>query len=275
MLDIKKLRDDFDNVKSALKKRGYEIDQKKFQSLDKKRKVLQVDVENLQAEKKKLSSEFGNLKSSGKNTDSLKETIDKKTLELNEKDSELKIILDQIDSFLLRIPNICHDSVPEGQNEDDNVVVSQHGKIDSKNTLDHLEITKKIDVDLAVKLAGARFSVLKGDLAKLQRSLITFMLDNASANGYEEYYLPFMANRNSLVGTGQLPKFEEDLFKTYDKLYLIPTAEVPLTNLFRNEFVQESDLPIKVTSHTPCFRSEAGSKGKDTRGLMRQHQLKK
>ena len=275
MLDIKKLRDDFDNVKSALKKRGYEIDQKKFQSLDKKRKVLQVDVENLQAEKKKLSSEFGNLKSSGKNTDSLKETIDKKTLELNEKDSELKIILDQIDSFLLRIPNICHDSVPEGQNEDDNVVVSQHGKIDSKNTLDHLEITKKIDVDLAVKLAGARFSVLKGDLAKLQRSLITFMLDNASANGYEEYYLPFMANRNSLVGTGQLPKFEEDLFKTYDKLYLIPTAEVPLTNLFRNEFVQESDLPIKVTSHTPCFRSEAGSYGKDTRGLMRQHQFEK
>ncbi|MAR95036.1 MAG: serine--tRNA ligase [Gammaproteobacteria bacterium] len=275
MLDIKKLREDFSSIKSALKKRGYDIDQEKFQSLDKKRKVLQVDVENLQAEKKKLSTEFGNLKSSGENTDQLKETIDKKTLELNEKDSELKIILDQIDSFLLRIPNICHDSVPEGKNEEDNIVVSQHGKINSQNTLDHLEITEKIDVDLAVKLAGARFSVLRGDLAKLQRSLITFMLDNASANGYEEYYLPFMANRNSLVGTGQLPKFEEDLFKTYDKLYLIPTAEVPLTNLFRNEFVQEEDLPIKVTSHTPCFRSEAGSYGKDTRGLMRQHQFEK
>ena len=275
MLDIKKLRDDFDGIRVALEKRGYDIDQKKFQSLDKKRKVLQVDVENLQADKKKLSTEFGELKSSGESTDSLKEIIDKKTLELNEKDSELKIILDQLDSFLLRIPNVCHDSVPIGKNEDDNVVVSQHGKINSQNTLDHLEITEMIDVDLAVKLAGARFSVLKGDLAKLQRALITFMINNAIGNGYEEYYLPFMANRNSLVGTGQLPKFEEDLFKTYDKLYLIPTAEVPLTNLFRNEFVQENKLPIKVTSHTPCFRSEAGSYGKDTRGLMRQHQFEK
>ncbi len=275
MLDIKKLRDDFDGIRVALEKRGYDIDQKKFQSLDKKRKVLQVDVENLQADKKKLSTEFGELKSSGESTDSLKEIIDKKTLELNEKDSELKIILDQLDSFLLRIPNVCHDSVPIGKNEDDNVVVSQHGKINSQNTLDHLEITEMIDVDLAVKLAGARFSVLKGDLAKLQRALITFMINNAIGNGYEEYYLPFMANRNSLVGTGQLPKFEEDLFKTYDKLYLIPTAEVPLTNLFRNEFVQENELPIKVTSHTPCFRSEAGSYGKDTRGLMRQHQFEK
>ena len=275
MLDIKKLRDDFDGIRVALEKRGYDIDQKKFQSLDKKRKALQVDVENLQADKKKLSTEFGELKSSGESTDSLKEIIDKKTLELNEKDSELKIILDQLDSFLLRIPNVCHDSVPIGKNEDDNVVVSQHGKINSQNTLDHLEITEMIDVDLAVKLAGARFSVLKGDLAKLQRALITFMINNAIGNGYEEYYLPFMANRNSLVGTGQLPKFEEDLFKTYDKLYLIPTAEVPLTNLFRNEFVQENELPIKVTSHTPCFRSEAGSYGKDTRGLMRQHQFEK
>ncbi len=275
MLDIKKLRDDFDGIRVALEKRGYDIDQKKFQSLDKKRKALQVDVENLQADKKKLSTEFGELKSSGESTDSLKEIIDKKTLELNEKDSELKIILDQLDSFLLRIPNVCHDSVPIGKNEDDNVVVSQHGKINSQNTLDHLEITEMIDVDLAVKLAGARFSVLKGDLAKLQRALITFMINNAIGNGYEEYYLPFMANRNSLVGTGQLPKFEEDLFKTYDKLYLIPTAEVPLTNLFRNEFVQENKLPIKVTSHTPCFRSEAGSYGKDTRGLMRQHQFEK
>ena len=275
MLDIKKLRDNFEEVKSALKKRGFNIDQEKFQSLDKKRKVLQVDVENLQAEKNKLSSEFGKLKSAGESTDSLKETIDKKTLELNEKDSELKIILDKIESFLLRIPNISDDSVPEGKNEEDNVVVSTHGSIDSTNTLDHLEITGLIDVDLAVKLAGARFSVLKGDLAKLQRALITFMLDNAAGHGYEEYYLPFMANRNSLIGTGQLPKFEEDLFKTYDKLYLIPTAEVPLTNLFRNEFVNEDELPIKVTSHTPCFRSEAGSYGKDTRGLMRQHQFEK
>ena len=171
MLDIKKLRDNFEEVKSALKKRGFNIDQEKFQSLDKKRKVLQVDVENLQAEKNKLSSEFGKLKSAGESTDSLKETIDKKTLELNEKDSELKIILDKIESFLLRIPNISDDSVPEGKNEEDNVVVSTHGSIDSTNTLDHLEITGLIDVDLAVKLAGARFSV-EGDTNQMTVHII-------------------------------------------------------------------------------------------------------
>ena len=134
-----------------------------------------------------------------------------------------------------------------------------------------MEIATDIDTDLASKLAGSRFSVLKGDMAKLQRSLISFMLDNAIKNGYQEYYVPFMANSESLTGTGQLPKFEEDLFKTNEKLYLIPTAEVPLTNLFRDEFVSEKELPIKVTSHTPCFRSEAGSYGKDTKGMIRQH----
>jgi len=128
---------------------------------------------------------------------------------------------------------------------------------------------------MAAKIAGSRFSVLKGELPKLQRALISFMIDNAIKNGYEEYYVPFMANTDSLIGTGQLPKFEDDLFKTTENLYLIPTAEVPLTNIFRDEFVNEGDLPIKVTSHTPCFRSEAGSYGKDTRGLIRQHQFEK
>ena len=136
-------------------------------------------------------------------------------------------------------------------------------------------IRDSIDTELATKLAGARFSVLRGDIAKLQRALITFMLDNAIKNGYQEYYVPFMANVDSLTGTGQLPKFEDDLFKSSDKLFLIPTAEVPLTNLFRDEFLDEKDLPVKVTSHTPCFRSEAGSYGKDTRGLIRQHQFEK
>ena len=275
MLDIKKLRESFQEVKDSLLSRGYYIDQGLFQSLDEKRKVLQITVENLQAERKKLSAEYGKLKASGDDIEQLKLTIDENNTELEAKDKELQIILIQINDFLLDIPNIPDSSVPEGKNENDNVVIKQYGSLESKNTLDHLEITDKIDTDLAAKLAGARFSVLKGDLAKLQRSLISFMIDNAIKNGYEEYYVPFMANEKSLIGTGQLPKFEEDLFKTTDNLYLIPTAEVPLTNLFRDEFVNEDDLPIKVTSHTPCFRSEAGSYGRDTKGLIRQHQFEK
>ena len=165
--------------------------------------------------------------------------------------------------------------MPVGTNEDDNVVIKKVGDIKSTNTKDHLEITNDIDTDLAASLSGSRFSVLRGDISKLQRALINFMMDNATANGYEEYYLPYMANTESLKGTGQLPKFEDDLFKTTDSLYLIPTAEVPLTNLFRNKILNKDDLPIKVTSHTPCFRSEAGSYGKDTKGLIRQHQFEK
>ena len=275
MLDIKKLRESFQEVKDSLSSRGYDIDLGLFQSLDEKRKVLQITVENLQAERKKLSAEYGKLKASGDDVEQLKSTIDENNTELEAKDKELQIILIQINDFLLDIPNIPDSSVPEGKNENDNVVIKQYGSLESKNTLDHLEITDKIDTDLAAKLAGARFSVLKGDLAKLQRSLISFMIENAIKNGYEEYYVPFMANEKSLIGTGQLPKFEEDLFKTTDNLYLIPTAEVPLTNLFRDEFINEDDLPIKVTSHTPCFRSEAGSYGRDTRGLIRQHQFEK
>tara|TARA_X000001036_G_scaffold54178_3_gene43736 strand:- start:9435 stop:10682 length:1248 start_codon:yes stop_codon:yes gene_type:complete len=275
MLDIKKLRESFQEVKDSLSSRGYDIDLGLFQSLDEKRKVLQITVENLQAERKKLSAEYGKLKASGDDVEQLKSTIDENNTELEAKDKELQIILIQINDFLLDIPNIPDGSVPEGKNENDNVVIKQYGSLESKNTLDHLEITDKIDTDLAAKLAGARFSVLKGDLAKLQRSLISFMIENAIKNGYEEYYVPFMANEKSLIGTGQLPKFEEDLFKTTDNLYLIPTAEVPLTNLFRDEFINEDDLPIKVTSHTPCFRSEAGSYGRDTRGLIRQHQFEK
>ena len=275
MIDIKKIREDILETRKRLLKRGYDLDEKKFLSLDKTRKNLQINVETLQAERKKLSTEFGKLKSTGNNTDALKKTIDNVNNELNEKGDELQIILTQIDSFLLDIPNLPCESVPDGESEKDNILVKKFGSIESKNTLDHIEITKDISIELAAKLSGSRFSVLKGDIAKLHRALISFMIDTAISNGYEEYYLPFMANEESLIGTGQLPKFEEDLFKTTDKLYLIPTAEVPLTNLFRNEFISEDDLPIKVTSHTPCFRSEAGSYGKDTKGLIRQHQFEK
>tara|TARA_X000001036_G_C20682942_1_gene806563 strand:- start:2368 stop:3627 length:1260 start_codon:yes stop_codon:yes gene_type:complete len=275
MLDIKNLRENFNDIKKMLSRRGYELDQDKFESLDERRKVLQVSVENLQADRKKLSAEFGKLKASGEDVDHLKTTIDKTNSELDGKDKELQVLLQDILNFLLDIPNIPDQSVPDGKDENDNVVVKKYGTITSTNTLDHLEITKDIDTDMAAKIAGSRFSVLKGELPKLQRALISFMIDNAIKNGYEEYYVPFMANTDSLIGTGQLPKFEDDLFKTTENLYLIPTAEVPLTNIFRDEFVSEDDLPIKVTSHTPCFRSEAGSYGKDTRGLIRQHQFEK
>tara|TARA_B100001113_G_scaffold349689_1_gene345501 strand:- start:1012 stop:2259 length:1248 start_codon:yes stop_codon:yes gene_type:complete len=275
MLDIKHLRDNFDDVKKMLNGRGFELDQETFTSLDEKRKVLQISVESLQADRKKLSSEYGKLKAAGDSVDELKKTIDKINSELEENNKELQSILNNLQNFLLEIPNIPDKSVPNGKDENDNVIVRNCGSITSSNTLDHLEITKDIDTDIAAKIAGSRFSVLKGELPKLQRALISFMIDNAVKNGYEEYYVPFMANSESLIGTGQLPKFEEDLFKASENLYLIPTAEVPLTNLFRDEFVNENDLPIKVTSHTPCFRSEAGSYGKDTRGLIRQHQFEK
>ena len=275
MLDLKNLRDNFDDIKKMLSSRGYNLDEDSFKSLDKKRKALQVTVEDLQADRKKLSSEFGKLKASGESVDELKTIIDETNTKLDKNDKELQSILKDLNNLLLDIPNIPDQSVPNGRDENDNVVIKKYGSITSKNTLDHLEITNDIDTDIAAKIAGSRFSVLKGELPKLQRALISFMIDNAVKNGYEEYYVPFMANADSLIGTGQLPKFEEDLFKANENLYLIPTAEVPLTNLFRDEFVNEDELPIKVTSHTPCFRSEAGSYGKDTRGLIRQHQFEK
>ena len=275
MLDTKLLREDFSNIKTALLKRGFDINQEKFESIDAQRKSLQVEVENLQSERNSISAEFGKKKKSGENTDDLKAKVDKINVNLGNKDEELNKVLKELNDFLMEIPNTPDESVPIGKDESENVVIKKFGEVTTTNKLDHLEITNDIDTELATKLAGARFSVLRGNIAKLQRALIAFMLDNAIKNGYEEYYVPFMANEDSLTGTGQLPKFEEDLFKSSDKLFLIPTAEVPLTNLFRDEFLNEDDLPIKVTSHTPCFRSEAGSYGKDTRGLIRQHQFEK
>ena len=275
MINIKNLRDDIDTVASVLATRGYELNKAIFIELEGERKVLQVEVESLQSDRKNLSNEFGKLKSEGKDTGELKNQIDEINNALKLKDSLLQAILEKMNIFLLDIPNIPHESTPVGKNEDDNVVVRKHGDILSSNTVDHLDITSKIDTDLAAKLAGSRFAVLKGDVAKLQRALISLMLDTAIKNGYEEYYVPFMANKDSLTGTGQLPKFEEDLFKTTENLYLIPTAEVPLTNVHRDTLTDIGKLPLKLTSHTPCFRSEAGSYGRDTKGLIRQHQFEK
>ena len=275
MINIKNLREDINQVSASLLTRGYELDVDSFVSLDEQRKVLQVEVEDLQSQRKILSNDFGKMKSNNEDTTSLKAEIDKINDVLDKKDENLQLLLNEINAFLLNIPNIPNANVPLGKNETENVVIKISGEITSTNLLDHLDISKNIDTDLAAKLAGSRFSVLKGDIAKLQRALISFMIDIAIKNGYKEHYVPFMANIDSLTGTGQLPKFEEDLFKASDNLYLIPTAEVPLTNIYRNELVNEKDTPVKLTSHTPCFRSEAGSYGKDTKGLIRQHQFEK
>ena len=275
MIDIKHLRNNIDEVENSLARRGYKLDIDRFINLDADRKSLQVEVETLQSDRKNLSNDFGKLKSLGEDTSELKKKIDSINVSLKIKNESLNAILESIHTILLNIPNIPHESTPSGENESENVVIRSVGKITSTNKIDHIDITTKIDTDLAAKLAGTRFAVLKGSMAKLQRALISFMLDIASKNGYEEYYLPYMANKDSLIGTGNLPKFEEDLFKTSESLYLIPTAEVPLTNIYRDVLIDESELPIKLTAHTPCFRSEAGSYGRDTKGLIRQHQFEK
>ena len=275
MIDIKQLREDIEGVASALSSRGFELDVELFVDLDDKRKLLQVDTEHLQSQRKNLSGDYGKLKSQGGDTVDLKIRIDTINSDLKVKDEALQLIQSQLNDFLYNIPNIPNKDVPLGRDETENKVIEVSGDITSTNTLDHLEIASDIDTDLASKLAGSRFVVLKGDMAKLQRALISFMLDVAIKNGYKEHYVPFMANVDSLTGTGQLPKFEEDLFKASDSLYLIPTAEVPLTNIYRDVVVSDKDIPIKLTSHTPCFRSEAGSYGRDTKGLIRQHQFEK
>ena len=275
MIDIKNLRDNIDAISVALLRRGYKLDSKKFKALDSDRKDLQVNVETLQSTRKKLSEEFGKLRVSGSDTTLLKEEIDNINADLKKENELLNALLESINEYLLDIPNIPDQSTPDGSSENDNILIRKVGKITSTNRVDHIDLTTKIDTDMASKLAGSRFAVLKGSLAKLHRALITFMLDIAHKNGYEEYYLPYMANRDSLIGTGNLPKFEEDLFKTSDNLYLIPTAEVPLTNIYRDVLINEEQLPIRLTAHTPCFRSEAGSYGRDTKGLIRQHQFEK
>ena len=275
MLDIKLLRESPQEVSDALSARGYSIDLIKFNELDAQRKTLQVDVEFVQSERKRLSTEFANLKKAGTSTDDLKNDIDKMNDGLKAGEDALKDLQIQIEIFLLDIPNIPHANAPIGSSENDNVVIRKVGEPSALKSLNHMEITPDIDSELAVKLSGTRFSVLKNDIAKLQRGLIDLMLNLATKNGYQEHYVPFIANAESLQATGQLPKFEEDLFKLSNDMYLIPTAEVPLTNLFRDTINDISDLPKKLTAHTPCFRSEAGSYGKDTKGLIRQHQFEK
>ena len=275
MIDINLLRANPEKVKNSLKIKNYDLDSDLFIEIDSNRKTLQTEVEDLKGLKNKLSKDFGELKRNNQDTSELSNQLDEIKKNLFEKEDLLNKTLSQLNNFLLDIPNIPHKDVEAGNSEEDNKVIKTFGDVQKKDSIDHLEITSDIDTESAVKLAGTRFAVLKDDIAKLHRALISFMLDVAEKNGYEERYVPFMANSRSLTGTGQLPKFEEDLFKITEDLFLIPTAEVPLTNLYADSILEEGSLPIKVTSHTPCFRSEAGSYGKDTKGLIRQHQFEK
>ncbi|MFL2488161.1 MAG: serine--tRNA ligase [Gammaproteobacteria bacterium] len=275
MIDINLLRADPEKVKNNLKIKNYDLNTELFNEIDLNRKSLQTEVEDFKSLKNKLSKDFGELKKNNQDTTELSNQLDEIKGNLLEKEDLLNKTLSRLNDFLLDIPNIPHQDVEEGDSEDDNKVIKTFGEVKKRDSIDHLEIASDIDTESAVKLAGSRFAVLKDDIAKLHRALISFMLDVAEKNGYKERYVPFMANSRSLTGTGQLPKFEEDLFKITEDLFLIPTAEVPLTNLYADSILEQRNLPIKVTSHSPCFRSEAGSYGKDTKGLIRQHQFEK
>jgi len=284
MIDINLLREDSKAIANLLKQRGFDLDIKKYESLEKNRKVIQVKTQELQGQRNQFSKNIGIEKSKGKDTVDLIAQVNIISETLKELEDQLAIIQMALSQFLLNIPNIPHDSVPNGSSDEDNVIVKEFGKHQdfSFKIKDHVDVglNHGLDFELGSKLSGARFVAMKGGMAKLHRAIGQMMLDTQTEDhGYEECYTPYLVNEESLIGTGQLPKFAEDLFKTSkgddDSLYLIPTGEVPLTNFVRDKIIEESDLPLKFTAHTPCFRSEAGSYGKDTRGMIRQHQFDK
>ena len=275
MIDTNLLKSDPKKIAKQLISRNYQLDIQRFESLEKKRKKHQTETEELQANRNLLSKEYGALKTEGTEDKTLNKKIEILKKDLDNCSEKLADVQSSLKDFLLDIPNIPADSTPNGKSEEDNIKIRDFGKPNISGGKDHLDITSLINTDVGNILAGSRFAVLVGKIAKLHRALICFMLDKAEKHGYEEYYLPMIANTQSLTSTGQLPKFSEDLFQLTDDYYLIPTAEVPLTNIYRDQIIQLSDLPFKMTAHTTCFRSEAGSYGKDTRGLIRQHQFEK
>ncbi len=275
MIDIKLLREDISFCKKNLKKRGFDLDVKTFEDLDSLRKKVQKKTEDLQAEKNKFSKDFGFLQKEGKSTDSLSKKINDVKNQLSDIEKELSDIQLKLSGMLKDIPNLVSDDTPEGKDESLNKVIREHLEPKVLKSKSHLELTPEISLELGNKLSGSRFSVLSGSIAKLHRVISAFMIDEAIKAGYEEFYVPYIVNYDALEGTGQLPKFEEDLFKLENDQYLIPTAEVPLTNLYREKIVSSNELPVKMTAHTPCFRSEAGSYGRDTNGLIRLHQFDK
>ena len=283
MLNPKLLRNSPKEVDMALKKRGINLDLSKWKENDDSRKNIQAETEKLQSSLNKVSKEIGNLKRKKLDSSVQEDKASLLTKKIKNLSKKLQTILKDINKLALELPNIPDKDVPEGSSEKDNLEIRSWGKIPefSFKPKDHLEIGEKlggIDMEAATRIAGSRFSVLKSDLAKLHRSLIHFMLDmHTKEHSYEEVYVPYIVNSQSLIGTGQLPKFEEDLFKLSGEkdFYLTSTAEIPVTNLLREKIIESKELPLKWVCHTPCFRSEAGSYGKDTRGIMRVHQFEK
>jgi len=275
MIDTHLIKDNPKSVSEKLALRNYNFNIELFEASEAERKKYQTETEDLQARRNALSKEYGMLKKEGKDDSALNKKIDLIKTDLDECSTQLNNIQITLKELLLDIPNLPDESVPKGRNEESNVKIRDFGEPTILKGKDHLEITSMIDTDSANLLAGSRFAVLSGEIAKLQRALIAFMLDKASEHGYTEHYLPMVANTESLTSTGQLPKFSDDLFQLTDDYYLIPTAEVPLTNLYRDKIINIDKFPLKLTAHTSCFRSEAGSYGKDTKGLIRQHQFEK
>ena len=280
MLDINHLRNNLKDVQDNLKKRGFVLDAKQFNSLDSERKLLQTETESLQEKSNILAKEISVERNQEAREQKLKNAKEISS-QLKKHKSELDKILERLNNFLLEIPNILSKDVPEGNSEKNNLVVYEKGNIPDfefqiKDHQELGELYNGINFEESASIAKSRFVVLRKEIAKLHRALIQFMLDEHIKKGYEEIYVPYIVNASSLTGTGQLPKFEEDLFKiANEEMYLIPTAEVPVTNIYKNKILKLEDLPIRYVAHTPCFRSEAGSYGKDTKGMIRQHQFDK
>ncbi|MEE9511287.1 MAG: serine--tRNA ligase [Gammaproteobacteria bacterium] len=283
MLDPKLLRTEFDRVAANVARRGIELDPASYEQLEGRRKTLQVQAEELRKQRNTQSKAIGKAKAAGENIAPLTAAVHSLGDELKAAEATLTEVQDELDGLLLGLPNLLDDSVPDGADESGNVEVRRWGDPPefAFEARDHVDIGATLgllDMEAAARVAGSRFTVMRGPLAQLHRVLIQFMLDlQVNENGYTEVYTPYIVHRDSLIGTGQLPKFEEDLFAIQgdQDFFLIPTAEVPLTNLARETILEDADLPLKLTAHTPCFRSEAGSYGKDTRGMIRQHQFEK
>jgi seryl-tRNA synthetase len=283
MLDPKLIRNELASVAEQLKKRNFELDVAAFESLEAERKACQVETEKLQNERNTKSKSIGKAKAAGEDIQPLLDEVSGLGDKLDAAKASLAEVQQQIDAIIMGIPNLLHDSVPVGKDEADNVEIRRWGELrafdfEVKDHVDLGAVNGWLDFETASKLTGSRYVVMHGQMAKLHRALTQFMLDvHTTEHGYTEVYVPYIVNSDSLRGTGQLPKFEEDLFCVNKETgqYLIPTAEVPVTNIVRDEILDASELPMKLTSHTPCFRSEAGSYGKDTRGMIRQHQFDK
>ncbi|WP_417326123.1 serine--tRNA ligase [Halarcobacter sp.] len=280
MIDVRELQKDFETMATALKRKGVEqevLDNLKALAQDAKAK--RQEMENVTAEQNKLSKEFGRYKKEGLDIAPLQASINELKSKKQSMEDEVRVLEEQLTSIALGVPNLPDANVPDGADEEENVVLETIGEKPqfSFEPKEHWDLDNGwLDFERGVKLAKSRFSAIKGQGARLERALINYMLDFNRERGFEEWYVPFMANSNTLQGTGQLPKFEDDLFKIEgEDLYLIPTAEVSLTNLYNDEIVPAEELPLMLTSYTPCFRKEAGSAGRDTRGLIRQHQFDK